>query len=329
MSSEPKDRTIEVGRDVKKSQLASGDGAIAAGGDVHIGDVIHQPPAPPPPSPGSHWNVPPRNPYFTGREDVLAEIHRTLTDDGRAVLGQAIAGLGGIGKTQTAIEYCHRYRDEYDAVFWIRAATVPEIRAGFVKVAELLALPEAQGTDEAVVLEAVRRFFATHDGWLLVFDNADRPAKLKPFLPTDGGRFLLTSRASTGFASVGIRKPFHLEVLPPEEAEALLLARVEREDDASAEEREAVAELAEELGYLALALEQAAAYVDSCQMRYVTYLARFREKHLELVERAGPETGDYPATVATTWTMSFQEVASIRSNLLARKTGLRGFRCDR
>ncbi len=135
------------------------------------------------------WNVPPKNPYFTGREDVLAELHRLLTDDGRAVLGQAIAGLGGIGKTQTAIEYCHRHRDEYDAVFWIRFETVPEIRAGFGKVAELLALPEAQADDEAVVLEAVRRWLATHEGWLLVFDNVDRPAELS--LPPRGPRLEL------------------------------------------------------------------------------------------------------------------------------------------
>ncbi len=101
------------------------DGQVVTGGikakKVHVGDVHHHPAPPPPPK--SLWNVPRRDSYFTGRADVLAELHEALRGGGRAVLGQAIQGLGGIGKTQTAVEYCHRHREGYAAVFWIRSET--------------------------------------------------------------------------------------------------------------------------------------------------------------------------------------------------------------
>ena len=96
----------------------------------------------------SRWTVPRRNPYFTGRDDILDELHRALTEGGRAVVGQAIAGLGGIGKTQTAIEYCHRHRGAYDAVFWVRAETPEELHTGLADLAGRLALPEADSADQ-------------------------------------------------------------------------------------------------------------------------------------------------------------------------------------
>lgn len=72
-------------------------------------------------APSKRWNVPyPRAQYFTGRDDVIEQLHKALNAEGSAALGQAIHGLGGIGKTQTAVEYCDRYREEYQAVLWTR-----------------------------------------------------------------------------------------------------------------------------------------------------------------------------------------------------------------
>jgi transcriptional regulator with XRE-family HTH domain len=94
--------------------------------------------------PGRLWNVPfPRNPFFTGRDDLLNSLHNQLSNDHAAALTQslAITGLGGIGKTQTATEYAYRYREEYQSVFWVRAASRDTLIADFVALAELLALP--------------------------------------------------------------------------------------------------------------------------------------------------------------------------------------------
>ncbi len=261
--------------------------------------------------PPSRWNVPRRNPYFTGRDEDLDELHRALTTEGRAALGQAIAGLGGIGKTQTAVEYCHRHRDAYAAVFWVRAETVEEIRTGFADVARSLALPAAEAADQDAIVAAVVRWLEDNDGWLLVFDNADRPDLLTPFLPRQvRGRLLLTSRASeAAFAALGMREPLRIRTLPPAQAKAFLLDRARR-PEASGDERQAVAELAEKLGYLPLALEQAAAYVAASGARFRSYLESYAERRLRLLEEAQPQTGDYPATVATTWSLSFQEIAT-------------------
>src|ERR1700680_2929603 len=90
------------------------------------------------------WNVPfRRNPFFTGREDLLNSLHHQLTDGHAAALTQfrAITGLGGIGKTQTAIEYAYRYREAYQAIFWVRAASRDTLAADFVALANLLSLP--------------------------------------------------------------------------------------------------------------------------------------------------------------------------------------------
>src|SRR5579883_1483570 len=91
------------------------------------------------------WNVPyRRNPFFTGREDVLELLHKRLDSARTATLtqSQAISGLGGIGKTQIVIEYADRHRQEYTAVLWVNATTRDTITASFLEIATLLALPE-------------------------------------------------------------------------------------------------------------------------------------------------------------------------------------------
>src|SRR5437764_11320266 len=85
------------------------------------------------------WNLPfARNPFFTGREKVLEQLHSQLHTAQTVVAlsqPQAISGLGGIGKTQLAIEYAYRYRSEYQAVLWARAETTEALNASYTEIA--------------------------------------------------------------------------------------------------------------------------------------------------------------------------------------------------
>src|SRR5579864_518822 len=103
------------------------------------------------------WHIPyQRNPFFTGREDVLAQLHRALQADATVALShsQGISGLGGIGKTQTAVEYAYRYRQEYQSIFWVRADSSSALMADFVSIADQLQLPERTQPDQRLIVEA-------------------------------------------------------------------------------------------------------------------------------------------------------------------------------
>jgi tetratricopeptide (TPR) repeat protein len=254
------------------------------------------------------WNVPyRRNPFFTGRDQVLEDLHRTLTEGSPAALTQvaAIAGLGGIGKTQTAVEYAYRHRADYNAVFWVRAESDSSTTSGFLEIAGILNL-DAKDAQESV--QAVMRWLGNNAGWLLIFDNADEPEKLKPWVPTDPkGHILITSRAQVFH---GLAQAVRLEVLAPEKALEFLLKRTEGEAS-EAGEIEAAAKLARELGYLPLALEQAGAFISENGSQFRDYLASYRKQRLELLNKSKPIAGDYKESVATTWLMNFSRTETV------------------
>src|SRR5260370_1634495 len=144
------------------------------------------------------WNLPyRRNPFFTGREEILAHLHSVLTDNQTAALtqAQAISGLGGIGKTQIAVEYAYRYCNSYTAILWITASSRDTLITDFVMLANVLDLPEQYEQDQDIVLRAVTRWLTTHTNWLLIVDNVDDLKMVLDLLPTRGtGKVLLTTR---------------------------------------------------------------------------------------------------------------------------------------
>src|SRR5947209_19110587 len=124
----------------------------------------------------SIWNVPfRRNPFFTGREAILTHIHSLLHAGKTAALSQppAISGLGGIGKTQTAVEYAYRYRKKYQFVLWVQANTSETLLANFVALAKLLRLPELDAPEQQLTVHALKQWLETNSGWLVIFANAD------------------------------------------------------------------------------------------------------------------------------------------------------------
>lgn len=122
------------------------------------------------------WNVPyQRNPFFTNRDEVLDRLRHNFEADSNAVLNQpqALTGIGGVGKTQIALEYAYRYRDEYQVVLWIQANSFEAMVADFVASAQLLNLPEGDAQDQSLAAAAVKHWLKDHTGWLLILDNVD------------------------------------------------------------------------------------------------------------------------------------------------------------
>src|SRR5579884_4153797 len=112
-----------------------------------------------------YWHLPyQRNPFFTGREEVLQRVHEALHRQQNALLSQssALSGLGGIGKTQTAIEYAYRYANDYAAVFWVSAETNESLTSSFLALAEVLNLPEQHDHEQQRIVSAVLRWLNTH-----------------------------------------------------------------------------------------------------------------------------------------------------------------------
>ena len=139
-------------------------------------------------------NLPPYNPDFIGREGVLARLHELLgKGQGPAVLTQAITGLGGIGKTQTALAYCYHHLAEHAVIWWLRAEQGATLAGQFAALAPHLGLDPAMPDQDALV-RSVRERLAERGGFLLVFDDLEEPDVLPAYLPRTGGKVLITAR---------------------------------------------------------------------------------------------------------------------------------------
>ena len=180
-------------------------------------------------------------------------------------------GMGGVGKTSLAIEYAHRYRNLYAGVCWCPAET----RVGFLSALATLAVTLGAATSDEADVEksakaALRRLAEQRATWLLVYDNVTAPDQITDLLPSAGARVLITSRFSDWSE---VADEVVLDVLPLEEAVALLQSRTGRSDAVGAKT------LAEALGRLPLALDHAAAYCKRTQMRFARLCNEGFEPH--------------------------------------------------
>jgi hypothetical protein len=204
--------------------------------------------------PPAIFNVPTRNPHFTGRGELLLTMRRQLAEGASSAViqAEAVYGLGGVGKTQLVIEYAHRYASDYDLVWWIPAEQPATISERFAVLARRLGLPELPSLEEQV--EALFDALGQRTHWLLIYDNASEPASLEGLRPpAGGGHLLITSRNP---AWRGVATSLGIDVLPRSQAVAFLGQRGGLDEPAASA-------LAEALGDLPLALEQAAAYLEA------------------------------------------------------------------
>ena len=242
-------------------------------------------------------NVPPRNPGFTGRDQMLADVRQALLSGGRAVV-QALAGMGGVGKTQLAAEYAYRFASGYDVVWWIAAEQAGLIGEQVAALAGGLgcAGPGADlGAAERAVLGELRR----RDRWLLVFDNAEAPEDLAVWLPGGAGHVLITSRAR-GWAEVAV--PVEVDVLARGESVTILRDRAGLpEEDAD--------RVAAALGDLPLALAQAASYLAETGMAAGEYAALVGPRAAELLGEGRPSS--YPRSLAAVTVLALDRLAGL------------------
>ena len=167
------------------------------------------------------WNVPARNPGFTGRDRMLVAMREALLSGDRAVV-QALHGMGGVGKTQLAIEYAYRFAGAYDLAWWMNAEQGGLIGEQFAALGSALGCVPAGAGIEAVRF-AVLAELRERGRWLLVFDNAAGPADITGWLPGGGGHVLVTSRAR-GWTELAAA--VEVDVLARAESVAILQARV-------------------------------------------------------------------------------------------------------
>jgi hypothetical protein len=234
-----------------------------------------------------------RNPHFTGRDAILDRIHDGLRSGKRAALTQAVRGLGGVGKSELALEYAHRFASDYDGVAWLRAEDTSSLGLDYAALAEPLGLEQSR--ELAKTVAAVRAALSARGPFLLIFDNAGDPAALEPFLPHGDGRHILVTTRALSFAGAQTTR---IDTLTIEEAVTFLLERTQQNDEASARHVAAL------LGELPLALEQAAAYIEASAVTLADY-ARLLEAHgLDLVERG--KDYRYAKTIGTTWTLAIE-----------------------
>ncbi len=259
------------------------------------------------------WMIPyPPNPYFTGREDLLTQLVTALKSGTTTALTQTITGLGGIGKTQLAIEYAYQHHQDYQAIFWVRADTHENLVSDFAAIARELQLPEKDAKELQQTVVAVQAWLRAYGGWLLILDNADDLALARDFLPPSyGGQVLLTTRAQ---ALGRLAQRIEVNTMPQEVAILFLLRRAgllasdAPLEQASPQDRKQADVLVRELGRLPLALDQAGAYIEETPCSIDEYLRLYHTRRAALLKLGGGLVSDHPTSVATTWSLAFASV---------------------
>ncbi len=282
-------------------ELASDEGAALRTFLAARVEVSARVPSGEPVSAPTVWGVPGRNAHFTGRDEVLNELRRRLAGGLRAViLPVALRGLGGVGKTQLALEFAHRFKADYDIVWWIDAEQLELIDASFALLADRMGLATSGNVpaDARQVREALRRG-EPYARWLLVFDNAAEPDDLVPYLPDPGavGHLLITSRDQS-WASVAAT--LEVDVYSRPESITRLTAVVR---DLAPEDAESIAEL---VGDLPLAVESAAAWLATTGTPVNTYLDSLAAETLRVLSLEQPRGYALPA--AAVWSLSLKRL---------------------
>ncbi|GIH27082.1 hypothetical protein Aph01nite_53920 [Acrocarpospora phusangensis] len=251
-------------------------------------------------APAVWGNVPQRNASFTGRSDLLYRLRSQLVEQKDAVVLHALQGYGGVGKTHLAIEYIYRFSGDYELIWWVPADQPPLLRGSLAALAPRLGITDIPAGRQEDVIDAVReklRRGEPYKRWLVVFDNADQPEDLQDVLPKANGHVLITSRNHRWQSRAMV---LDVDVFMRVESMEFLRRRVPGISDYDADR------LAEELGDLPLALEQAGALMAETAMSVETYLSELERAASKILAQGTPL--DYPVPVAAAWSISLERI---------------------
>ena len=256
-----------------------------------------------------------RNPWFTGRQSELTHLHHALHQ--AQGVAQSISGLGGMGKTQIALEYAYRFQHEYRTIFWLRAETFEVLLSDAILLAERLHLYHSEEQDQNHTLALIRDWLRQQTDWLLILDNIEQFALLEEVIPvTVTGHVLLTTRLQ----SVGTwAQQLILQPMPEEDGMLLLLRRAKLLVPgacltvASEEMVNAARSIMHVLDGLPLALDQAGAYIEETGCRVSDYLKTYHIRQGTLLQQRGTSSVDHHQSVATTFSLCLERVAQVNA----------------
>ena len=254
-----------------------------------------------------------RNLFFTGREDLLTRLHDYFTSEQTTrPLIQALCGLGGIGKTQLATEYVYRYRQEYQTIFWIRAASQDLFREDIMVLADELAISQRERGNEQQLYASIRKWLQSHSEWLLLLDDLEDFSLIDLLVPhqSAGSLLLMTHGQATGpFAHA-----LEIDPMTTDESAVFLLRRAkiieeqQSQKDTNPEDYRQATEIAHAFDGFPLALDQAGAYIEETHRNLADYLALYRQRRVALLQRRGYSIDDHPQPVTITLSLAFEQV---------------------
>ncbi|MBS4171554.1 tetratricopeptide repeat protein [Neochlamydia sp. AcF95] len=239
------------------------------------------------------------NEYFTGREADLVALEETLTQ-GKPLVLAAQVGLGGVGKTQLALQYAYRAAPQYSLIWWLNGESETTLIQSYASLAEKLQiyLTEEEEKEDKALVKKVHHWLKENPGWLLIFDDAENATTLNSWLPESGGHLLITSR-KPNWPNAQV---FTLGVFKREESIELILKITHLED-----QKAEAGKLADLLQNLPLAVSQAAFYIKETRISIEEYREKF-EQHYKVLWEFEVPPDIYQATVQVTWHVSMEKI---------------------
>ena len=241
-----------------------------------------------------------RNPYFTGREKLLDDIHKVFQSGATVFLTQSLTSQGGWGKTQLVLEYAYRYGSEYEWIWWTRAENDSTVLADYKDFAVKMELLKPEQQDSNLIIETVLNWMDAHAEWLFIYDNAEDITGTTRWWPRNSREHILIT---TRNRHMQLGQCLDIALFSEEEAVAFFSKRTGLEDRPNAKV------LAQRLGRFPLALEQAAAYIKMNSIEYVEYLSLLEDRRLTVLTRKKGLT-HYDKSIHETLAISIDKVKS-------------------